>query len=141
MPIPLPCHVTHAIEGNLVQCADGRHVHFIGVGSPTGAEAGSGWARTVTNWFLGGKTITLENDTSLTDGTGAAFAYPHVVGSDGADYNISAVLIYVGMAKSTPDGINIAHAGWFDASQSYAKSQCWNMWKAGNPWAGESGCL
>ena len=140
MPIPLPCHVTHAIEGNLVQCADGRHVHFIGVGSPTGAEAGAGWSRTVTNWFLGGKTITLENDTSLTDGTGAAFAYPHVVGTDGADYNISAVLIYVGMAKSTPDGINIAHVGWFDASQNYAKSQCWNMWKAGNPWASESGC-
>lgn len=140
LPPAAPCHVAHAIEGNLVQCADGRRVHFIGVGSPVAAEPGSGWARTVTNWFLGGKTITLETDTSLTDVTGAIFAYPHVIGTDSADYNMSAVLIYVGMAKSTPDGINIAHAGWFDASQSYAKSQCWNMWKAGNPWAGESGC-
>jgi hypothetical protein len=141
LPPPDPCHVTHAIEGNLVQCADGRHVHFIGVGSPIAAEAGSGWARTVTNWFLAGKTITLETDVSLTDGTGAVFAYPHVVGTDSADYDMSAVLIYVGMARSTSDGINVAHVGWFNSSESYAKSQCWNMWKAGNPWASESACL
>lgn len=140
LPLPAPCHVTHAIEGNLVQCADGRHVHFIGAGSPVAAEDGAGWARTVTNWFLAGKTITLETDTNLTDGAGASFAYPHVVGTDGADYDISAVLIYVGMAKSTPDGVNIAHSGWFDASENYARSQCWNMWKAGNPWAAASGC-
>ena len=89
----------------------------------------------MTNWFLAGKTITLETDVSLTDGTGAAFAYPHVVGTDSADYNMSAVLIYVGMARSTSDGVNVAHVDWFNASQSYAKSQCWNMWKAGNPWA------
>lgn len=139
-PPPAPCHVTHAIEANLVQCADSRRVHLIGVGSPVAAEAGADWARTLTNWFLGGKTMTLETDVSLADGTGAVFAYPHVVGTDSADYNMSAVLIYVGMAKSTPDGINIAHAAWFDASQSYAKSQCWNMWDVGNPWAAEAGC-
>jgi hypothetical protein len=138
-PLP-PCSVTFAIEGNLVQCADGGQVRFIGVGSPVGSAPGAGWARTVTNWFLAGKTITLETDTTFVDGSGARLAYPHYLGGDGADYNISALLIYIGMARSTPDGTNLSHLDWFNSAQVWARNACWNMWKAGNPWAAESGC-
>ena len=138
-PPPAPCTVSYAIEGNLLQCADGSKVRMIGVGSPVGVERGAEWARTVTNWFLGGRTVGLETDTTLTDGV-ARLAYPHWTDSSGADYNMSALLIYVGMARHTPDGANVAHSDWFNGAQGWARSACWNMWDHGNPWAGESGC-
>lgn len=134
------CAVTSAIDGETVQCADGSRVRFAGVASPLGADPGAGWATAVTQWFLAGKPISIETDVSATDEFGSRYGYPHVTGADGADYNISVLLIYVGMAHHVSDGVNVRYNDWLAASQVWARTACWNMWAAGNPFAAESGC-
>lgn len=134
------CAVQFALDGETVQCLDGSRVRFIGVASPLGADAGAGWATALTHWFLAGKTLTLEKDVAAADQFGSRYGYPHVTGSDGNDYNISALLIYVGMAHHLSDGVNVHNDAWFDAAQVWARTACWNMWSAGNPFAAESGC-
>jgi|CXWL01.1.fsa_nt_gi hypothetical protein len=138
-PAISPCSVQFAVHGSLLQCLDGRRVRLIGVDNPLPGDPGGDWSTTVTNWFLAGKTVTLETDTQLLDGTDY-LAYPHVTGTDGNDYNMSALLIYVGMARYAAHPVNLTHDGWFGAAQNYARSQCWNMWANGNPWAWDSGC-
>jgi endonuclease YncB( thermonuclease family) len=134
------CLVSFALDGETVRCADGSHVRFIGVGSPLGADAGAGWATAVTNWFLSGKVITLEYDTTMTDQFGQRYAYPHVTGTDGNDYNISVLLIYVGMAVHYPDNVNNKYRDWLGAAEVWARTACWNLWDGGNPLAHISGC-
>lgn len=138
---PNTCTVAYAVDGETVVCSDGSRLRFIGVGSPLGADAGSAWATAVTQWFLAGKTVSLEFDVTPTDPFGQRFAYPHVIGTDGLDYNISVLLIYIGMARHIPDGVNTRHDGWLNGSQTWARVACWNMWGRGNPWSGESGCF
>ncbi len=144
-PPPAPaagnqCAVASVIDGETVQCADGSRVRFIGVASPLGSDPGAGWATALSQWFLAGKTMTLEQDATASDQFGSRLAYPHVTGSDGNDYNISALLIYVGMAHHLSDGVNVRNDAWFDAAQVWARTACWNMWSAGNPFGAESGC-
>ena len=80
-------------------------------------------------------------DVTPTDQFGQRFAYPHVIGSDGQDYNVAVLLIYVGMARHFPDGVNNRHAGWMGGAQTWARVACWNMWGPANPWSFESGCF
>jgi hypothetical protein len=134
------CAVSYALDGETVQCLDGSRVRFVGVASPLGGDAGAAWATALTQWFLGGKTLTLETDATPFDQFGSRFGYPHVIGNDGADYNISALLIFVGMAHHLSDGANVRNDAWFDAAQVWARTACWNMWAAGNPFSAESGC-
>jgi hypothetical protein len=134
------CAVAYAIDGETVQCVDGSRVRFVGVASPLGGDPGAGWASALTNWFLAGKTLALETDVTPFDQFGSRYGYPHVIGSDGNDYNISALLIYVGMAHHLSDGVNVRNDAWFDAAQVWARTACWNMWASGNPFAFESGC-
>jgi hypothetical protein len=134
------CAVTFALDGETVQCADGSRVRFVGVASPLGNDAGSAWATALTQWFMAGKTLTLETDAAPFDQFGSRYGYAHVIGTDGADYNISALLIFVGMAHHLSDGVNVRNDAWFDAAQVWARTACWNMWAPGNPFAGESGC-
>lgn len=138
---PNSCLVSYAADGETVVCSDGSRLRFLGVGSPLGADAGAGWATALTNWFLAGKTVTLEFDVTPFDQFGQRFAYPHVIGTDGADYNISALLIYVGMARHVPDGVNTRYDGWLGAAQTWGRTACWNMWSRGNPWGPEAGCF
>jgi len=145
-PVPPPppsgdsCVVAAALDGETVLCADGSRVRLIGVASPLGADPGADWAKALTQWFMGGKTLTLEKDTKQVDEFGSVLAYPHVTGTDGNDYNMSVLLIYIGMAHHGPDGVNTRYDSWLSASQSWARTACWNMWAAGNPFAAESGC-
>jgi endonuclease YncB( thermonuclease family) len=139
-PNPNACTVQFAIDGETVQCTDGSRVRFIGVASPLGTDPGTDWARAVTQWFLAGKTITLEKDAAELDQFGSRWAYPHVIGTNGNDYNISVLLIYVGMARHVPEAPNLKHNDWLAASQTWARAACWNMWDGGNPWSGETGC-
>jgi outer membrane protein assembly factor BamB len=134
------CTIAHAIDGETVQCADGSRVRFVGVASPLGADAGSGWATALTNWLLAGKTLTLEVDATPFDQFGSRYGYPHVRGTDGNDYNVSVLLVYVGMAHHLSDGVNTRHGEWLNAAQNWARAACWNMWASGNPFAAESGC-
>jgi hypothetical protein len=134
------CLVSYAIDGETVQCDDGSRVRFVGVASPLGADPGADWATNLTQWFMAGKTLTLETDAAPADPFGSRYGYPHVIGTDGNDYNISALLIYIGMAHHLPDGVNVRNDAWFDAAQTWARTACWNMWAAGNPFAAESGC-
>jgi hypothetical protein len=138
---PDSCAVSYAIDGETVQCADGSRVRFVGVASPLGADAGAEWATALTNWFLAGKTIRLETDVQATDQFGSRYGYAHVTGTDGNDYNLSVLLIYIGMAHFGPDGVNNRYDAWLGASQTWGRTACWNMWAAGNPFAGESGCM
>jgi outer membrane protein assembly factor BamB len=134
------CAVAYAIDGETVQCIDGSRVRFVGVASPLGAELGADWATAVTNWLLAGRTLTLERDVTATDQFGSRYGYPHVTAADGHDYNLSVVLIYIGMAHHLSDGVNVRYNTWLDGAQAWARTACWNMWAAGNPFAGESGC-
>ena len=134
------CAVSFAIDGETVKCADGRRFRFIGVGSPLGTDPGTEWATAVTQWFLAGKTVLIEDDVNKFDQFGQRYGYPIMFGADGNIYNMSALLIFVGMARHTPDPVNKRHDAWFGAAQTWARVACWNMWAAGNPWAGESGC-
>lgn len=134
------CSVAYAIDGETVQCIDGTIVRFLGVASPLGSDPGSGWATAVTNWLFVGKTLTLELDAAPIDEFGHRYGYPHVKGTDGADYNISVLLIYVGMAHHHSDGVNVRYDAWLDGAQAWARIACWNMWAAANPFAAESGC-
>jgi endonuclease YncB( thermonuclease family) len=84
--------------------------------------------------------VLIEDDVNKFDEFGQRYGYPVVRGSDGNLYNISALLIYVGMARYIPDLANTRHGGWLAAAEVWARTACWNMWDGGNPWAGESGC-
>ncbi len=135
------CTVAIALDGETVLCTDGSRVRFIGVGSPLGADAGAAWATAVTQWFLAGKTITVQTDGQPVDQFGSRWAYALLIGSDSNEYNISALLIFVGMARHIPDGVNNLHNDWFSAAQNWARTACWNMWDGGNPWGAEAGCF
>lgn len=135
------CTVAVALDGETVLCRDGSRVRFAGVGSPLGADAGTGWATAVTQWFLAGKTITVQTDGQAFDQFGSRWGYALLIGNDGNEYNISALLIYVGMARHIPDGVNNLHNGWLSAAQTWARTACWNMWDGGNPWGAEAGCF
>jgi hypothetical protein len=132
--------VVVALDGETVLCKDGSRVRFIGVGSPLGADPGAAWATAVTTWFLAGRRITLETDVEKFDQFGSRWAYPHWTGNDGQDYNISVLLIYIGMAGHYREGANAAHIEWFDAAQAWAKAACWNLYAPGNPWQHAGAC-
>ena len=72
----------------------------------------------------------LEYDSVKTDRYGRLLAAPIVVGTDGADYNISIVMVYVGLAKATQDGANVRYLDWARAAEGWARYAQWNLWKA-----------
>jgi hypothetical protein len=67
-------------------------------------------------------------------------AAPIVRGTDGTDYNISIVMVYVGLAKAAYYGDNARYLDWAKNSETWARNAGWNMWKPGGPFNGATDC-
>jgi endonuclease YncB( thermonuclease family) len=111
------------------------------VEAPQPGACGGDWARAaLTNIFLTpGRTVYLQFDDARTDTAGRALAAPIWRGNDGQDYNLSIVLLYVGLARAAEIGAgNALFMQWAQASEGWARAAGWNMWAAGKPFTG--GC-
>ena len=143
-PPPPPgdtCTVAQVITGDTFDCTDGRRIRMLQVDAQDLHECGGGWARAaLANIFLPvGRTVALEYDVARTDSFGHTMAAPVWRGFDGADYNLSIVLVYVGLAKATNFGDgNVKFLDWANAAQVWAQAAQWNMWAPNKTYTG--GC-
>lgn len=136
-----PCVVGSVQDGGSFTCADGRKVKMLQMTAPVLGQCGGDWAKAaLQNIFLPpGRTVSLRYDVARTDASGAILAAPLWRGNDGSDYNLSIVMVYVGLAKAADVGAgNALYRDWANASQGWAAAASWNMWAPGKPFAG--GC-
>jgi TolB protein len=136
---PARCVVASVIDGDTFTCVGGSVVDLLQIDAPELGVCGGEWAHAaLANIFLTpGRTVTLEFDTITADG--AVLAAPIARGTDGADYNISIVMAYVGLARAAMIGSgNTKYLDWASASEGWAAAAQWNMWAPGKPFTG--GC-
>jgi subtilisin family serine protease len=141
VPAGEACTVVSVEDGESFTCTGGRRVRMLQIEAPDPGECGGDWARAaLSGIFLPvGRTVYLQYDALRTDETGRALAEPIWRGNDGADYNLSIVLLYVGLARAAEVGAgNVLHLDWARASEAFARALGWNMWAAGKPFTG--GC-
>ena len=136
---PLTCAVAGVLDGNSLSCTDGRLVRLRGVNAPAGDECGAGWARAaLADIFLPvGRTVRLQYGAPPRFGP-YDFASPLWRGDDGADYNVSVVMAYVGLARAT--GGDSPLGRWLLAAEAWARAAQWNMWAPGGPFNGSLVC-
>lgn len=137
---PLTCTVAVVTSGETFSCTDGRSVRMLQVDAPNPGECGGDWAKAALQFIFltPGRVVGLQYDTTRTDG-GSDLAAPIWIGSDGAPYNLSIVMVYVGLAKAANVGAgNGQLQAWASASQGWAQAAQWNMWAPGKPFTG--GC-
>lgn len=136
------CTVDRVIDGDTFVCTDGTHVRMLQINAQELADCGGEWAKAaLTNIFLpSGRVVRLDHDVVTFDKYGRELAAPIVAGSDGADYNISIVMVYVGLAKSAYYGDNAKYLDWARAAETWARAAQWNMWAPGGPYAGATRC-
>jgi endonuclease YncB( thermonuclease family) len=134
--------VDHAIDGDTFVCTDANIVSLLSVNAPEINDCGGTWAKAaLENIFLRpGTTVRLEYGTHRGDRLGATIAAPIVTGADGASYNISIVMAYVGLARASHAGENNAIRDWAIAAETWARGAGWNMWAAGGPFNGATTC-
>ncbi len=134
------CTIASVTDGDSFVCQGGRHVRMLGMTAPSGGQCGADWAQAaLQNIFLTpGRIVYLRYDVSRTDSSanGETLAAPIWRGNDGNDYNLSIVMVYVGLAKAADLGANnVLLHDWAQSSQSWAKTAHWNMWAPGQPFA------
>jgi micrococcal nuclease len=136
------CVVGHVVDGDTFDCTDGTRVRLLQIDTVERGECGFDWATAaLANIFLpAGKQVRLDYDAVTVDSFGRHLAAPIVVGTDGNDYNISIVMVYVGLAKAAYYGDNAKYLDWANASQAWAQSAQWNMWAPGGPYNGGTNC-
>ncbi len=138
---PPICTVAKVVDGDTFVCKDGTRVDMLAIDAPDINACGGDWAAAaLQNIFLPvGKKVALAFD-EITSAPGVVLAAPIVLGDDGADYNISIVMAYVGLAKAAQVGgpYNTKYTDWANASQKWAQTAGWNMWAPGKPFNG--GC-
>jgi endonuclease YncB( thermonuclease family) len=136
------CVVDRVIDGDTFVCDDGAHVRMLQINAPELSACGGAWAgAALRNIFLRpGTHVRLDHDKVLTDRYGRDLAAPIVVGTDGAEYNISIVMVYVGLAKAAYYGDNAQYLEWARASETWARTAQWNMWAPGGPFNGGTRC-
>jgi micrococcal nuclease len=136
------CTVERVIDGDTFVCTDGKHVRMLQINAQELSDCGGQWAKAaLANIFLRpGSEIRLDYDTVRTDRYGRDLAAPIAVGSDGAQYNISIVMVYVGLAKAAYYGDNARYLDWANAAQAWAAAAQWNMWAPGGPYNGATNC-
>jgi hypothetical protein len=104
-------------------------------------QCGGGWAKAALQYIFltPGRVVTLDYDTTKTGSGGVTLAAPIARGTDGFDYNMSIVMVYVGLAKAVNlgDG-NVKFLQWATDSQAWATAAKWNMWAPGKTYTG--GC-
>jgi len=133
-----PCVVASVVDGQTFKCQDGRTVRMLQVAVPTAAQCGADWAKAaLANIFLPpGRTVYLRYDVTRADPQGNTLAAPLWRGDDGADYNLSIVMVYVGLARAADVGAqNTLFHNWTQSSQNWARAAGWNMWAPGKPFA------
>jgi endonuclease YncB( thermonuclease family) len=139
---PVHCTVERVIDGDTFVCANGPRVRMLQINTPELSECGGRWAKAAIEGFFlrPGSDVRLEYDAVRGDRYGRVLAAPIVTGSDGADYNISIVMVYVGLARAAYYGDNAGYLDWARASETWARNAGWNMWAPGGPFNGGSYC-
>lgn len=133
------CTVERVIDGDTFVCSDQTRVRLLQINTIEIADCGGAWARDALRFFLPqGREVRLEYDVVTEDRYRRHLAAPIVRGDDGEDYNISIVMVYVGLAKAAYYGDNAKYLDWARAAESWARTAQWNMWAAGGPYNG--GC-
>ncbi len=135
------CTVASVIDGQSFTCTDGRTIRMLQMTTPVGNACGADWARAaLQNIFLTpGRTVYLRYDTNRTDSTGETLAAPLWRGTDGNDYNLAVLMVYVGLAHPADVGTgNVIFDAWAHAAETWASTARWNMWAPGRAFAG--GC-
>jgi endonuclease YncB( thermonuclease family) len=136
-----PCVINAVIDGDSFQCTNGVVVRMLQIDAPDLGQCGGQWAFDAMRFIFlpPGRTVSLQYDASRTDQFGRTLAVPIWRGNDGADYNLSIVLAYVGLALAADVGPgNAAYRDWAIASQNWAAAAQWNMWAPGKTFNG--GC-
>lgn len=136
------CTVLRVIDGDTFVCTDNRHIRMLQINAQELDACGGEWAKAaLAGIFLPlGTKVRLDYDAVTVDRYGRDLAAPIVTGTDGADYNISIVMVYVGLAKSAYYGDNAKYLDWARAAQTWAQAAGWNMWAPGGPYNGASNC-
>jgi micrococcal nuclease len=137
------CKVDHVIDGDTFVCDDGAHVRLLQINTPELTECGGDWAKAALgNIFLTpGREVSFDYDAVTEDRYGRHLAAPIVIGTDGNEYNISIVMVYVGLAHAAYYGDNAKYLDWANASETYARVAQWNMWKPDGPFViGAAAC-
>jgi len=136
------CVVDRVIDGDTFVCDGGAHIRMLQMNAPEPTSCGGAWAGdALRNIFLRpGTHVRLDYDAVTTDRYGRHLAAPIVTGADGADYNISIVMVYIGLAKAAYYGDNAKYLDWAKASETWARTAQWNMWAPGGPFNGATHC-
>jgi micrococcal nuclease len=136
------CTVAHVVDGDTFDCTDGTRVRMLQIDTVERGECGFEWATdALTNIFLKpGTQVRLDYDAVTVDRYGRHLAAPIVRGTDGADYNVSIVMVYVGLAKAAYYGDNAKYLEWAQASETWARTAQWNMWAQGGPYNAGTNC-
>jgi subtilisin family serine protease len=140
-PAGEPCTVASVEDGESFACSNGRRVRMLQIEAPQPGACGGEWARAALTYIFltPGRTVYLQYDDARTDAEGRMLAAPIWRGNDGADYNLSIVLLYVGLARAAEIGDgNVLFLDWAKASEGWARAAGWNMWAPGKPFTG--GC-
>jgi endonuclease YncB( thermonuclease family) len=139
---PASCTVQRVIDGDTFACTDGVRIRMLQINAQEMSDCGGAWAKAaLANIFLpAGTNVRLDYDGVTTDKYGRTLAAPIITGTDGADYNISIVMVYVGLAKAAYYGDNSRYLGWANASEAWARNAQWNMWAPGGPYNGGTNC-
>lgn len=134
------CVVDRVIDGDTFVCDDGTRVRLLQIDAIELGDCGGDWARAaLAEIFLRpGTTVRLEYDAVTVDRFGRHLAAPVARGSDGADYNIGIVMVYIGLAEAAYYGDNARYLDWARAAETWARTAQWNMWAPGGPYNG--GC-
>jgi hypothetical protein len=147
VPTPTPppdaetCAIKEVLTGDSFTCTNGKRVRMLQIDAQDLDQCGGGWAKAaLANIFLPpGRVVLLDFDKKKTDASGNTLAAPIARGTDGNDYNLSIVMVYVGLAKAATlgDG-NVKYLDWSNAAQVWASVAKWNMWGPNKTYTG--GC-
>jgi micrococcal nuclease len=137
------CTVARVIDGDTFDCTDGTRVRMLQIDALELDQCGGAWAKAALEWLFlpPGRTVRLEYDVVTTDRYGRHLAAPIWRGNDGYDYNLSIVMVYVGLAKAAYYGDNAKFLSWAQAAEAWARAAQWNMWAPNGPYVvGEAAC-
>ncbi len=140
-PVGDPCTIQSVTDGESFTCTTGRQVRMLQLDAPLPGQCGGDWAKAALQYIFltPGRTVYLRYDGTKLDAQGRTLAAPIWRGADGADYNLSIVMLYVGLARAADVGAgNVAYHDWAFASEHWAAVAQWNMWAPAKPFTG--GC-
>lgn len=135
------CVIAQVTDGESFQCTSGRKIRMLQMDAPDLGQCGGTWAHDALRliFLTPGRTVYLRFDVTRGDAQGRTLAAPLWRGSDGVDYNIAVLMVYVGLAKAADIGANnTTFHEWSFASQNWAQAARWNMWAPNKPFTG--GC-